>query len=431
MLLSKIVIKRNKVIQNNNMKKYKIFVILLFFFGIFNVFFLLNNFEYKNVYQISSSYNFDDNVDLNVIIGSDILKYKLLVNSNISNQLKTNKQELTEKLLSMGFSKEEIMNYFFKNIEEIFYELNCKFSKEEIPDEIFVNKNSCSLYINTGKEGKFVDRNKFFNDLFENIKQNKNNFEIKLTIGSYKIQKIEKSDFVKKGEYITDFSTSSDERKNNIRTALSKFDGIILNEGEILSFNKTTGERNKISGYLPAKIISGGTFVNGFGGGVCQVSSTLYNACLVSGLEIVEVHNHSLPVSYVELGFDAMVNSGSSDLIVRNNTNGKIVITTSFKDDKCKIVLFGKENKFRIKRVSEKTKELQANSETIIENDYEKYGIFDLKVGEERQISYAKNGCCADSYLFYYDENNKLIKKEKIRKSTYNPTKAVNVRKEK
>ena len=197
-----------------------------------------------------------------------------------------------------------------------------------------------------------------------------------------------------------------------------------------MSFNETTGERTKNAGYMPAKIISSGTFVEGFGGGVCQVSTTLYNACLLAGLEIVEVHNHSLPVSYVEPSFDAMVNQGSSDLIIKNNTGEKIIITTSSKDDICKVVIFGNKNKYKIDRVSKKTKILPASNEKIIESDYKKYGIENLNIGEEKQISFAKDGFCSIGYLDYYDEKGNLVKTEMIRQCSYNPTKAVFVKKE-
>ena len=203
-----------------------------------------------------------------------------------------------------------------------------------------------------------------------------------------------------------------------------------MDEGEILSFNKTTGIRNEEAGYMAAKIISNGTFVDGFGGGVCQVSTTLYNAALLSGLEIMEVHNHSLPVSYIEPSFDAMVNSGSSDLLIRNNTDGKLIFTTSFEGDVCKVKIFGKKNKYKITRISEKTKIIPAEAE-IIDNNYEKYGINNLEIGETKRISYAKEGYFSNAYLNYYDERGNLIKTQKIRENRYNPTRGIVVKREK
>ena len=202
---------------------------------------------------------------------------------------------------------------------------------------------------------------------------------------------------------------------------------MVLEDGEILSFNATTGIRNAESGYMSAKIISGGTFTEGFGGGVCQVSTTLYNACLLSGLEIQEVHNHSLPVSYVEPSFDAMVNVGSSDLVIRNNSGGRIIFTTSYENDICKVKIFGKKNKYKITRFSEKTKIIPAEEEEIV-TDTSKVIEYGLAVGEEIRISYAKDGFCSNGYLNYYDKNGNLVKTQKIRSNRYNPTRGIVVK---
>ena len=80
---------------------------------------------------------------------------------------------------------------------------------------------------------------------------------------------------------------------------------------------------------------------DGVGGGVCQVSSTLYNCALLSGLEIIEANKHSKQVSYVDYGFDAMVNFGSSDLKFKNNTNEKIIIVTNCSNSNLRIRIYG------------------------------------------------------------------------------------------
>jgi len=288
--------------------------------------------------------------------------------------------------------------------------------------------NKCKINIIEGNCGRYLNIQDFYNKFYDCIKHKKT-IKFKLLVEEYKTNVDLKKDFVEKGCFSTNFSSSSKERKNNIKTALNVFDGLVLEEGEILSFNKTTGERSKEKGYSMAKIISGGTFVEGYGGGVCQVSTTLYNACLLAGLEIIEVHNHSLPVSYVEPSFDAMVNSGSSDLVVRNNTNGKLIFTTSYENDICKVKIFGKKNKYKITRFSEKTKIIPAEQE-LVESDYQKYGLLDLQIGEEKRISYAKDGYCSNGYLNYYDSCGNLIKTVKIRENRYNPTKGLVVKRE-
>lgn len=335
-----------------------------------------------------------------------------------------------KKLKNMGLSDNEICRYIFPESEPILNKLMSLINIQAEPSFVEVNKNKCSLNYNDGDFGEFVNIKKFYNDVFEYLSKGKTEIFIKIETEKFKDEFNAREEFKEKGCFSTKFSTSSPERKNNIRLALSKFDGLVLEEGEILSFNKTTGIRNESNGYMAAKIISNGTFVDGFGGGVCQVSTTIYNACLLSGLEILEVHNHSLPVSYVEPSFDAMVNSGSSDLLIRNNTNGKIIFTTSYEGDVCKVKIFGKRNKYKITRISEKTKIIPAESE-FIDKDFEKYGLFDLEIGQEKRLSYAKEGFYSNAYLNFYDEKGNLIKTQKIRENRYNPTRGIIVKREK
>lgn len=94
---------------------------------------------------------------------------------------------------------------------------------------------------------------------------------------------------------------------HNIALAAEKINGCILADGEEFSFNGRVGARTESNGFLSAPIILEGDFVEGVGGGVCQASTTVYNAALLAGMEITEQHPHSLRVGYVEPSFDAMV----------------------------------------------------------------------------------------------------------------------------
>ena len=360
---------------------------------------------------------------------TEILKDKIFLGVQREMIECRDKNSAISKLIKMGFSKKEAINYLFPETIFIEKKLAKILNKEETEDKIKVYKNECKIKIFSGEKGEFFDAVDFYEKLYICFVKNEQKIKLDFVVKKYKNKEIKKDDYCERGSFSTNFKNSSFERKNNIRVALEKFDGVILDEGEVLSFNAVTGERNESGGYMQAKIISGGTFVSGFGGGVCQVSTTLYNACLLAGLEILEVHNHSLPVSYVESSFDAMVNAGSSDLVIRNNTGGKIIITTSFLGDCCTVKIFGKENNFKIKRVSEKIKTLPAKIERV-ETDYKKFGLENLAVGEEKRISYAKDGFISKGYLEYYDERGNKVKTEKIRECKYNPTEGVVVRRE-
>ena len=336
--------------------------------------------------------------------------------------------EIIDKLEDFGLNKFQIASYIFPEIVQVFEKLDKTYSKLEISDKVVVKENQCKLEYIDGESSKCIDKQHFFDEFFEQIKSGQNTIKIKLKIMEYKQGKSAREMFAEKSSFSTNFETSSEERKNNIRVALSMFDGLVLEEGEVLSFNEITGVRNESTGYKPAKIISQGTFVLGYGGGVCQVSTTLYNACLLAGLEIIESTSHSLPVSYIEPSFDAMVNVGSSDLKIRNNSGGKIIITTSSVNDICKVKIYGLKNKYKITRQSEKISIIPAEPDSI-ETDYKKYN-YELSVGEQKRVSFPKDGFISRGYLNYYDENGVLVERKFIRENKYNPTRGVILKRE-
>lgn len=119
--------------------------------------------------------------------------------------------------------------------------------------------------------------------------------------------------------YFTNIANSGALRNQNILLSCNKLNGIIVNPGEIFSFNQTVGRRTAQAGYQFAPVIVGNRLVPGIGGGVCQTSSTLYNSLLESQLQIVERHPHSLRISYLPVNRDATVSWGGADLKFRNN----------------------------------------------------------------------------------------------------------------
>ena len=128
--------------------------------------------------------------------------------------------------------------------------------------------------------------------------------------------------------YSTSFDASNINRSHNIALASKALDNCLVKPGEVFSFNGQVGPRTAKRGYREAIVIEANQFVPGLGGGVCQVSTTLYNAVLLAGLEIVERSNHSLAIAYAPLGRDATVSYGYQDLKFRNNMDSYICIKT-------------------------------------------------------------------------------------------------------
>lgn len=139
--------------------------------------------------------------------------------------------------------------------------------------------------------------------------------------------------------------SDNENRNSNLRKACGILDGIVLQPGETLSYNETLGERTKANGWLPAPAYSGTKLVDSPGGGICQVSSTLYLASTYAELTILERTNHGYPVSYIPLGMDATVSWGYTDLKIRNDQPMPVKIHAEEADGYVRISILGTETR--------------------------------------------------------------------------------------
>ena len=146
-------------------------------------------------------------------------------------------------------------------------------------------------------------------------------------------------------DYISTFSTryniSDRDRTTNLRLAANKINGTVLMPGETFSYNKVVGRRTIAAGYKEAKIYQDGQVIDGLGGGICQISTTLFNAVLYANLEIIEKRNHQFVPSYVSAGRDATVVYGSQDFKFKNTRNYPIKITCSVDRGNAKFDIYG------------------------------------------------------------------------------------------
>ena len=131
--------------------------------------------------------------------------------------------------------------------------------------------------------------------------------------------------------FTTRFSAGNRPRSSNIKMAASKFNGIVLLPGEKISFNDTVGRRTLKAGFKLAGVYVNGKHDTGIGGGICQVSTTLYNSALFANLKVLRRSNHSLPVPYVPPGRDATVDYGSLDLVLLNSGDKPISVVSEYK----------------------------------------------------------------------------------------------------
>lgn len=202
----------------------------------------------------------------------------------------------------------------------------------------------------------------------------------------------------------SDYTGSIPGRVHNVILAASKFDGVLIPKGEILSFNKIIGDISATTGYQQAYIIKEGRTILGDGGGVCQVSTTLFRAALDAGLPIVERHAHAYRVHYYENdkkpGFDATVFSPRVDLRIENDTPAHILIQTSV-DKSTNLLTFafyGKKDNRVVSLSDAKVWDVRPAPEPVYEDDPT------LKKGVIKQIDWAAPGAKA-SFHYRVEKN--------------------------
>lgn len=316
-------------------------------------------------------------------------------------------------------STAELLSGFDKKIEEIKQEVE---KEMENPRIEFFPQNKKMFVVDDGVIGVKVNKEELYKRIEDSLetKQEVNiSLPVFLTMPTITKQEIEKS-LVKRSEFSTNYSSSVGGRKYNVKLSLSAFNGMRIEPNETVSFNQTINKKIPFSRFQIAKIIVGGEFVDGRGGGMCQASSTLYNALLLADLEILKVSPHTLPVGYVKLAFDAMVNPGSVDLVFKNPLETPIFIKTYGDESDCFVEIYGESlpKGLEIKRKSVLVRSIKHDGDKVISDVNGIYGDKITFKGEFYRIKYPKEGVEAKAYLQYYIDG-ELVEERLIRRATY------------
>lgn len=376
--------------------------------------FYYNNkcFTYNLSKNIKSSTQFDLNYQLN--------KYNRFD--------KNQRASLVLKMQSLGFDNYVIANYLFPNLNLTFKNIENNINVVPKQAKLTINENSEQVfYVEKEIIGIYLDKEKLYSLLLENcIKQKP--LEIRLPtkqINPLITQKeLEKDKFLL-SDFSTNISSSNKDRKHNIKNALNSLNKIEIAPNQVFSFNKTIGRRSAENGYRKANIIINDEFVEGYGGGVCQVSSTLYNSALLAGMEILEANKHSKKVSYVKSGFDAMVNYGSSDLKFRNNNPSKITIISNYNSNKIRIRIFGEKQTYTYKLSNEIYNITEPIEEVKIDENFKHID----KVKYEDEYFYLKTASSGMEIKSYREKfiEGKLVDKELLRTDKYKVQNAIKI----
>ena len=204
-------------------------------------------------------------------------------------------------------------------------------------------------------------------------------------------------------------------RINNVKLSAAACNGVVLNTGDVFSYNATTGQRTPAKGYQAAPAYVGGETVDEVGGGVCQTSSTIYYACLRANLEITERYAHRYVPAYIDWGMDATVSWGGPDYKFTNNTDYPIKIVATYSGGYLTVKILGTNVDGTYAKMTNEVRS-KTNWETVYKDDET------LPAGTEKVTTTPYTGYKVKSYRNVYSADGKLIS------STYEATSDYKVR---
>ncbi|NLW39694.1 MAG: hypothetical protein GXY96_02025 [Tissierellia bacterium] len=340
-----------------------------------------------------------------------------------------------EKIINMAYSIGREGNAF-KRIKDIIHvkrngfviPLESNISKEKIDrivelisQEINRDAKDAEFHFNNGNisitdevVGRVVDKEGLSQAIYENINQLDT---IEIPVENI-IPKVTKSLLSRIngviGEYSTSFQGSSQNRIENIRLSAQAFKGKLLMPGETMSFNETTGPRAKQFGYKEATVILNGEFTPDVGGGVCQTSTTLYNALLLADVTILQRSPHSIPSNYVNFGQDAAVAYGFLDLKFRNDFDYPIYIDSKVVGNRLYFYIYGDKQSrdYTVKIESEIVETIPAEEEVIVDET--------LEPGSKVLVQAGRTGYRVNTYKSII-KNGKTVSRDLISKDFYRP----------
>lgn len=290
---------------------------------------------------------------------------------------------------------EEIREEIYKEPKDAYY--------EEEPFKIYSSENGIDIDIDEAKKI---------------LSEEKQEYEIPLIITEAKVKKVsisaDKQFLDLLGKCTTKYDESNVSRSTNLKVASKTINEMIINPGEIFSFNNALGPRTVAKGYKLGAGYSGGRSVSMVGGGICQISSTLYNAAIYANLTIVERHNHAHIAAYLDPGKDATVSYGTLDFKFKNTREEPIMIKASAKNGIATVEIYGKKesDEYDIEIVSIVSNYI--GFKTIYEYDSTK------EVGYQKVTQQGMRGCNSTTYKIY-SKNGIEIKREQISKDYFAP----------
>lgn len=290
--------------------------------------------------------------------------------------------------ISDSYKIELVATYSESKLSDIISNICKAIDVDEVDATINIEDNG-SIKTTPSKDGKNVEVSKLKEMIYTMISNKKmNNIElpVKVIVPEILTTDVESINSVL-GTFTTTFNNHTS-RGSNIHVAATHTSDKLIMPFKEFSYNNSTGARTWNNGYKTAKVIIGGKYVNGEGGGVCQVSTTIYNAALLAAMDITEVHNHTFVSRYAPAGRDAAVSYGYTDFKFKNPLQHPVYVKNIVNKGVITTKIYG------------------------CSNDREKVYI-------NTKPKYEKDKILVDTYRVYLDEEGNIIRNELVSKCKY------------
>ena len=288
-----------------------------------------------------------------------------------------------------------------------------KIQREPRDAVAIIDENGKNIAVELEQSGLKVDKAKVETAL----REGKEEFEVAVEVTPAEVTKKELEAILMVNllsEFTTNYDASIIGRTQNVSKAAENINGYILAPGEVFSFNDVVGERTVETGFALGKVFVGNKVVDGIGGGICQVSSTLYNTALFADMEIVERYNHNFIVAYVPKGQDATVNYGTYDFRFKNNTEYPVKIEAEMGGGRLTVKLYGtavnSDRTIKIENVTIETRPFG-----VVEQPNPNAAVTRRIVTQVGIM-----GATVDSYKIYYDADEE-VERVFMHRSVYSP----------
>ena len=390
----------------------------------------------SNNYKILKSMLFKNYINVSISLNEDIAKTTIAdMEANIPNALVQSDYYIEDKQLIITKGKRGTViddEAFINNIKSSYADLISTSTDIEFPvieadpDAIDIDKIHEEVY----KEPKDAYYNEKPFEIYPEVEgvdfdveaakkllqEDKEEYVVDLIISKPKVTINDLSEIAFKdvlATFSTRYDASNTARTTNLRLAAGKINGTVLAAGDEFSYNKIVGERTIAAGYKEAKIYASGEVVDGLGGGICQISSTLYNAAVLSNLEITQRRNHQFVTSYLPAGRDATVVYGSQDFRFKNTRKYPIKIEMTVANGMAKATIYG------IKENPEYEISIQTSTVSTIPFSTIYKDDNTLPAGTEKIQQKGANGIVTQTYKIV-KQNGSVVSKTLLSKDVYN-----------